>query len=168
MKTIRKLNIKDWSGYFFTEMIHTNSIDHEYFLINDFKDCKDGSVLFDIAYCEEVSVPHIVFNNTECIFKKSGIYSYLIFCESEKNKEMLDNYTGIVDKIKEEILSLGDDEIFIMGSDFVRFRCKADDYLVYNKKINIPVCVISLSCVVKKGDVHYPQFELQDCLYESN
>ena len=168
MKTIRKLNIKDWSGYFFSEMININDIDHEYFLINDFKDCTDGSVLFNIAYCEEGSVPHIVFNNIECIFKKSAIYSYLIFCEIEKNKEMLDNYTRIVDKIKEKILSFGSNEIFIMGSDFMRFRFKTGDYLVYNKKINIPVCVISLSCVVKKGDVSYPQFNLKDCLHESD
>ena len=127
MKTIRKLNIKDWSGYFVTEMININDIDHEYFLINDFKDCKDGSVLFNLCYCEEGSVPHVVLNNIECIFRKRGMFSYLIFCESKKNKKILDNYTGIVDKIKEEILSFADDEIFIMGSDFMRFRFKTDD-----------------------------------------
>ena len=35
MKTIRELNIKDWSGYFFKEMVNTNDIDPEYFLVND-------------------------------------------------------------------------------------------------------------------------------------
>ena len=52
MKTIRKLNIKDWSGYFFSEMVNISDIDPEYFLINDFKDCKDRSTIFNIAYCE--------------------------------------------------------------------------------------------------------------------
>ena len=78
---------------------------------------------------------------------------------------MLDNYTEIVNKLKEEILSFEDDEIFVMGSDFMRFRFKTDNNLVYNIKINIPVCVISLSCVVKKRNGYYPQFTLQDCLY---
>ena len=55
-------------------------------MINDFKGFRDGSILFNIAYCSEDSVPHIVFNNIECIFRKSGIYSYLIFCESDKKK----------------------------------------------------------------------------------
>ena len=77
------------------------------------------------------------------------------------------NYTGIIDKIKEEIFSFGADEIFVMGSDFMRFRFKTDVNLVYNRKINIPVCAISLSCVIKRGDVYYPQFKLQDCLYEN-
>ena len=71
MKTVKELNIKDWSGYFFTEKININDIEPEYFLVNDFKDCKDGSILFNIAYCEENSVPHVVFNNIECIFRKS-------------------------------------------------------------------------------------------------
>ena len=99
MKTTRKLNIKDWSGYFFKEMVNILDIEPEYFTINDFKCCKDGSVLLNIAYCEENSVPHIVFNNIECIFRKSGIYSYLILCESNKN--VLNNYVGIIDQLRE-------------------------------------------------------------------
>ena len=65
MKTIRKLNIKDWSGYFFKEMVNILDIEPEYFMINDFKGCKDDSTLFDVCYCEENSVP---FNDIECIF----------------------------------------------------------------------------------------------------
>ena len=40
-----------------------------------------------------------------------------------------------------------------MGKDFMRFKFKTDDNLVYSQKINIPVCVISLSNVIKKGDI---------------
>ena len=122
-------------------------------------------------YCEENSVPHVVLINIECIFRKSGVFSYLIFCESDKNKKMLDNYVSIVDQLKEEIwYFIGDiywDEIFIMGCDFTRFRFRTDDELVYDLIIDIPVCVISLSCVVKKGDIYYPQFQLQDCFHKS-
>ena len=117
-------------------MVNINDIDSEFFLINDFKSNKDGLVLFNVAYCEENSVPHIVFNNIECIFRKSGIYSYLIFCESEKNKNMLDRHVNVIDKIKEEIWSFEDefwDEICIMGKDFMRFKFKTDDDLVYNQ-----------------------------------
>ena len=47
------------------------------------------------------------------------------------------------------------------------FKFRADDNLVYNEKINIPVCVISLSSVIKKEYVNYPQFRLQKCFYET-
>ena len=35
MMTIRNLNIKDWSGYFFEEMINILDIYPQYFGIND-------------------------------------------------------------------------------------------------------------------------------------
>ena len=99
-----------------------------------------------MAYCEENSLPHIVFNNIECIFRKSGVFSYLIFCESEKNKNMLNRYVKVIDKIKKEILSFTDeyeDDLLITGKNFTRFKFKTSDKLPYNQKINIPVCVIS-------------------------
>ena len=35
------------------------------------------------------------------------------------------------------------------------------------KKINVPVCVISLSSVIKKENIHYPIFRLQKRFYEN-
>ena len=77
MKTIKELKIKDWSGYIFKEMVNILDIEPEYFMVNDFKGCKDGSILFNLCYSDETSVPHIFFNNIECTFKKSGISSSL-------------------------------------------------------------------------------------------
>ena len=68
MKTIKELKILNLSSYFFKEMINILDIESEYFMVNDFKGCKDGSVLFDICYSDESGVPHIVFNNIEFIF----------------------------------------------------------------------------------------------------
>ena len=31
----------------------------------------------------------------------------------------------------------------------------------------IPVCLISLSSVIKKENIHYPIFKLQKCFYEN-
>ena len=100
-------------------MVNILDIEPEIFMINNFKGCRDGSILFSIAYCSEDSVPHIVFNNIECIFRKSGIYSYLIFCESDKNKIMLDYYVSITDQLKEELLSWTDEgDYFVVVKDF--------------------------------------------------
>ena len=53
-----------------------------------------------MSYCEENNVQHIVFNNIECIFRKTDIFSYLIFSESNKNKKMLDDYVKVIDSKK--------------------------------------------------------------------
>ena len=92
MKTIRELNIKGWSGYIFTNMTKINDFDPDFLLINDFKTSKDGPILFNVNYCEENNIPHIVFNNIECIFRKVSVFSCLSFCESGKNQKMLDDY----------------------------------------------------------------------------
>ena len=66
---------------------------------------------------------------------------------------MLNSYVGIIDQLKEELLSRTDEDYFVMGKDFMRFKFRTDDELMYNKVVNIPVFVISLRCVVKKGDI---------------
>ena len=86
MKTIRELNIREWYGYIFTNITNSNDSGPKFLLINDFKSSKDGSILFNVNYCEENNLLYMVFNNIECIFRKSGVFSYLIFCESEKKQ----------------------------------------------------------------------------------
>ena len=108
-------------------------------------------------------------NDIECIFKKCEVYNYLVFCENNKNEDMINNYVKTADQVKEDILSWIDefeDDSFNLGSDFMRFRFRTDNNLVYNQKIDVKVCVISLSSVIKKGNIYYLQFKLQKCFYE--
>ena len=53
-----------------------------------------------------------------------------------------------------------------MGKDFTRFKLKTNDKLYCNRKCNVPVCVISISGVVKKDNWYFPQTKLHDCFYE--
>ena len=123
-------------------MTNINDFDPDFLFANDFKDCKDGSVLFNMSYGDENNVPYIVFNNIECIFRKSGIFSYLIFCENTWNKNMLNDYVKVTNETEEEVSSFNDEleenDLFIMSKDFMRFKFKTDDKLVYNQEINIP------------------------------
>ena len=109
-------------------------------MVNDSKGCKDGSILFNLCYSEVNGFPHIVFEYIECIFRKCGIYSSIVFCENNKNKDLVNNYVKIIDQLKEEIISWVDefeDDSFRLGNDFMRFRFRTDDNLVYNQKINM-------------------------------
>ena len=84
---------------------------------------------------------------------------------------MLDDYVKVIDGIKEGVLPFIDefeDEMFIMGKDFMRFRFKTNDKLPYNQRINAPVCVVPMSSVIKNGDWYYPQIKLQECFHEND
>ena len=139
MKAVTRLDIQDKPGYFIMNMTNINNFDPELLTMDDFAVFRDGSILYDIVCCEKNISPYIVFNNIECIFRKSGVFSYLIFCESDKNKKKLDKYIQIIDKIKEEILFLNidkdenGDDLLVMGRDFMRFKFKTDHNLPYKK-----------------------------------
>ena len=84
---------------------------------------------------------------------------------------MLDDYVKVIDGIKEEVLYFIDeseDDLFILGKNFTRFTFKTDDNLVYNTKFNVPVCVISVISVSRKGAWYYPRIRLQECFYEND
>ena len=58
----------------------------------------------------------------------------------------------VVDKpcLKDQILLKTEDDLFVMGRDFTRFKFKSDDDLPCNIKINVPVCVISIDNVFEQ------------------
>ena len=95
MKTIRELNIKNWIGYFFEEMINILDIDPECFMVSDTKECTEGTMIYNICYSDKTDV-HIVFDNIDCYFKKSGTSNLLVFCNNDKNKAMINNYVAII------------------------------------------------------------------------
>ena len=80
---------------------------------------------------------------------------------------MINNYLKIIDQVKEEIISWIDEEDFTFNDDFLKFKFRTDDNLVYNEIINIPICVISLSSVNKRKNNYYPNFKLKSYFYES-
>ena len=162
MKTVRKLNIKDWSGYFFEEMINILAVNSEYFIVNDTK-CINGKMIYNICYSDKIGVPHIVFNNIDCYFKKIGDYNFLLFCDNKKNKSMINIYLRIIKQLHDE----SEDAKFFFDGDSLKFRFKTDDNLAYDEKINIPVCVISLSSMIKKDWINCPIVKLQKCLSET-
>ena len=170
MKTSRELNNKDWSCYFFEEMVNILDIEPECLMVSNAKECTDGTMLYNLCYSDKIGVSHIVFNNIDCCFKKSDDFSFLIFFADGKNKNMMCNYGKIIKQLEDEIFSFIDefeDEKFIFDGAFMRFKFKTDDNLVYNKRINIPVCVISLSSVIGKEHAYHPIRKLQKCLYEN-
>ena len=80
---------------------------------------------------------------------------------------MVNNYLKIIGQIKEKMISWTDEEDFTFNDDFLKFKFRTDYNLVYNEIINIPVCVISLSSVIKRKNNYYPNFKLKTCFYES-
>ena len=72
MKTVKSLNIKDWSGYFFTNLTNINDLDPEFLLINDFKGCKDGSTVINNKFKLDQSFQEIIYRLDNWVSNGSG------------------------------------------------------------------------------------------------
>ena len=90
-----------------------------------------------------------------------------MFCDTDENDEILTNCEKIIDEIKDQVLLKTENTFFMMGKSFTRFRFKTNDRLPYNQKINVAVCVISLSTLLQEKGRYYPQVYLQDCFYDN-
>ena len=85
-------------------------------------------MLHNIYYSDKTGVPHIAFNNIDCYFLKSEpLFGFLMFCDNEKNRNMINIYFKTIKQLKDEICSLTDeseDHNFVFADDFTRFRFK--------------------------------------------
>ena len=55
---------------FLEEMVNILDIDPECFMVVSVKEFTDGTMLYNNFYSDKTGVPHIVFNNIDCYFKK--------------------------------------------------------------------------------------------------
>ena len=127
MKAIKGLIIKDKPGYFFTDMTNIINFAPDLLIINEIAVFNSESSMYEISYNEESNTPYVVFNNITCVFRKIGKDKYLIFCKTQENKRTLKNYTKIFDEIKRQIVLITDDDVFVMGKDFMRIKIETDD-----------------------------------------
>ena len=129
----------------------------------------DELVMYEIRYIKNLNnlnTLYLVFNNLDAYIEKSDENRNLIFASTEKNRIMLENYTELWSKIKEQIELISGEKMSKYSKDFMKIRFKTNDNLQLNKIINIPVCVITVSSIFKEDSKYHPQILLHDCFYE--
>ena len=78
---------------------------------------------------------------------------------------MLENYTELLDEIKEQIELITSDKVTKYGKDFMKIRYKTNDDLPLSKIIKIPVCVVITSSIFREDNEYRPQVLFRDCFY---
>ena len=78
---------------------------------------------------------------------------------------MLENYTELLDEIKEQIELITSDKVTKYSKDFMKIRYKTNDDLPLSKIIKIPVCVVIASSIFREDNEYRPQVLFRDCFY---
>ena len=90
----------------------------------------------------------------------------MVFPFTDKNREALENYTELRDKIKDQIETIIGDNTIEYGKDYMKARFESNDDLPLSKILNIPVRIIIVKSIFQEDNNYYPQVLLYECLYK--
>ena len=171
MKTIKQVNIKNRQHYFFNSMANIKNCDPSLLSIDQISFKSTDSVIYDIEYITMKSLDnenslYLIANNVDEYTEENNEDKYLIFASTDKNKEALENYTGLWDEIKNHIEAINGDKPIKYGRDFMKIKFESHNDLPLGKILSIPVGIIAVRSVFQENNNYYPQVCLHECLYE--
>ena len=110
---------------------------------------------------------YIECNSTECKFpEEKNKRKYLVFGSIDENKEVFKKDTELWDGIKNEIETINGGKNGEYGKDFMKITFNTDDNFPLNKPLKLQLLTIIVICIFEEDGKFYPQFYLDDCLYE--
>ena len=118
MRSIKEINIKNWTCYFYNDIIDLRTFDSNNLKL-DKKTYKNLDI-FNIGYvtikiigdCYNVNGVNPLYlriNNAGGYIKKINKGKYLIFDDTDKNKELLEIYDDVLSGIMSKIKKIDDD-----------------------------------------------------------
>ena len=174
MGTIKQINIKNRTYYFYNGTIEIENFDLNLLKL-DKKPYKDIGI-YNIGYitikkigdCKNIySVNPLYLRITHAsgYIEEINENKYLIFDSIDENKDLLKKYNdvfnGIVDKIKETSNDECDYE-----KDYMKIKFNSDDDLPLNKPLKFHNMAITIRSVFEEDGKFNPQVFLDDTLYE--
>ena len=89
-------------------------------------------VIYDIEYItikilNNANSLYLSFNNVYIYIEENNENKYLIFASTDKNKEVLENYTELWDEIKDEIEAISNVKQIKYGKDFMKVNFQSNE-----------------------------------------
>ena len=168
MVNIKEVNIKNQTCYFFDDMINIKNFDPSSLKI-DKKSYKSIDIYY-IGYITVKDSDHVKINSVNslyliinevdgCIEEING-NKYLALVSTDRNKEVLTNYSELWDEIKNSIEKIND-KSGEYGKDFVKIKFNPDDSLPLNKTVKLHNMTIIVRYVFEDNGKYYPQVFLE-------
>ena len=99
--------------------------------------------------------------------EEKGANKYLIFNQTNENKELLKKYNDVFNEIRNKIKKISDNECDY-EKDYMKIKFNSDDNLPLNKQLKFHNMIITIRSVFEEDGKLYPQVFLDDTLYELN
>ena len=173
MGSIKEINIKNRTYYLYNAIIDRKTFDSKNLKL-DKKTYKDLDI-FNIGYVtikktgygydvNSVNPLYLRINNTDGYIKEINNDKYLIFDDTDKNKELLEKYDNVFSGIMSKTKKIDDDWLkYSKGFKNVKFN--SDDNLPLNKQLKFHTITVTIRCVFSEDNKLYPQVFLDEALY---
>ena len=173
MGSIKQINIKDQTYYFYNDIIDLKTFDSNNLKL-DKKSYKNLDI-YNIGYVTIKKIGHgydvnsvnplyLRIDNASGYIEEINEDKYLVFDVRDENKELLKRYdvvfNGLTDKIKKI-----DDDWLEYSKGYKKIKFNSDDNLPLNKPLKFYNMTVTIRCVFGEDNKLYPQLFLDGPLY---
>ena len=173
MGTIKEINIKNQTYYFYNDIIDIKTFNLNMLKL-DKKSYKNLDI-YNIGYVtikkigygydiNSVNPLYLRIDNANGYIEEINEDKYLVFDVTYENKELLKRYDDVFNGIMGKIRKL-DDDWLEYAKDYTKIKFNSDDNLPLNKPLKFYQMTITIRCVISEDNKLYPQVFLDGALY---
>ena len=177
METVKQINIKNRTYYFYNDIIDLENFKSNLLKI-DKKSYKDIGI-YNIGYitikkiddCENINSMNTLYlriTHANGYIEEINENKYLIFDSTDENKELLKKYNDVFNGIRDEIKTINGGKENDYEKDYMKIKFNSDDDLPLNKPLKFHNMTITIRSVFEEDGKLYPQVFLDNTLYELN
>ena len=176
MGTIKQIDIKNRTYYFYNDMVNIKTFDSDLLKI-DKKSYKDIGIynighvtiekIDDYESIYSVNPLYLTITHASGYVEEKGVNKYLVFNSTDENKELRKKYNNIFNGIRNKIKKISSDECDY-EKYYIKIKFNSDDGLLLNKQLKFHNMVITIRLVFEEDGKRYPQVFLDDTLYKLN
>ena len=173
MGSIKEINIKERTYYFYNDIIDIKTFDSSNLKLD--KKTYKYLDIYNIGYvtikktgdCYDVNSVNPLYlriDNASEYIERIDEDKYLVFDVRDENKELLKRYDYVFNKIMSKIKKI-DDDWLAYTKDYTKIKFNSDDNLPLNKPLKFYQITITIRCVISDDNKFYPQVFLDEALY---
>lgn len=108
---------------------------------------------------------YLIVNKISRYFEKRNRNKYLTLVPTDKSKDTVKKYEELWSVIRDLIRSITDNSDK-NDEKYIKVKLNLNDDLPLNKTLELRNMIIVVTSVFHKGNKHYPQVFLEECLYK--
>ena len=109
---------------------------------------------------------YLTINRIDGFIEERNGDKYLNISVTERNKEVLENYSQVWNGIKDCIEKINNSELEEYEKDYMKIKFNSDDDIPLNKQLNFSTITVIIRNIFEIDGKYYPQIFLDECLYE--